>query len=1210
MPFPNREETILPTNLARDSKVTLKAKDGRYTFHYTGDDGELTYVYTPKTGRLDDVTARWKGRGGEFSPLAGGGVLFVGKDGKPIPPEKLELIKCTAGADSVTALWKAHWQGHTAEVQYTFRLWGKSLVVDVQSVGKNVARFDIGGVVGVENPRVVPVPYLVGDWGNRPAVLVSGTTENPLFLHAILDHHRTNSSHYWFKNAVEKKTAYCNGGSVYTPKTDGERNPCFERLFVTVSPKFEEVLPNIPNDPSPWKHVTSERLWRAHGVSDRDRDYAIWKEIADYGMTKVVITDHEVGWRDGGESFTFRTKTAPGRGGDPSQKEYAKKLHALGFRYGIYNNYTDFAPVNEFWHEDMVTRQPDGKLKTAWARCYNPKPARAVEYEAKLTPIIQEKFKLSTAYCDVHTAVQPWSYVDYDARVPGAAAFASTFFAYGEIMLHQKKTWNGPVYSEGNNHWYYCGLTDGNYAQDQVARLFGKPWLVDFDLRKMHPLCCNFGMGNLGMFYGSGTPLHGKPGVWDANLDRFLAATLAFGHTGFLVREGGMEGTVRSYFCLQQLHARYALDTIDTIRYADENGTLLETDQAVASGAYRRSQVALKYSDGLEVYVNGNKTESWTVDGRTLPPNGWLVKDPVKNELVAESLLYAGHRVDYVDSPAFLYADGRGRFTRFTRLACAGPLIAHKRDGGILDVIPVGAHKEFAVAFDGRGADVTALDRDGKDLGPVEARLSRGFVFVKPKEGAFRYRMTPTEKPETALKCDRAVAVPGETVEVVGKKKHAVRIPADAKPGSRVWKRLDGAWIDFTIRPLAEVDLRLEKGTALLTLTSNLADAAEANVTLGGEKQTVRLEPNKPVSATFAVALPTEEAVREFPLSIKAGELDLSRTYYLKTEYGVTHPLELPKEFITGERLRGEAKERTGAGEVQPKSRVCGEIEKEGGFFMHPPYREGVGYTFVRFGPLAIPSSPPIEFACAIGKGDGSDVGDGILFKIAVIDEDGAETVLAEKTHKRHCWIPLKVDLSRFAGKTIYLKLIADVGPAGDSSGDWANWGDLSFNSMEPVLVTTLHETPVQLTYEPGERTDSSITPEQLRKAKKAVLHFEGAGIQCSGQYVSTCKLNGISIGRLPACGGDEVNGVFGSGSIPLDAKAIAALGKKNVFEIDNPGSDYFKLKNVRIDAVLKDGRRISSKTTTTAYTQPPGWKYAEGIGVPAGERIRIEVRF
>jgi len=42
LPFPNREETILPTNLAKDSKSTLEAKDDRYTFRYCGDDGELT----------------------------------------------------------------------------------------------------------------------------------------------------------------------------------------------------------------------------------------------------------------------------------------------------------------------------------------------------------------------------------------------------------------------------------------------------------------------------------------------------------------------------------------------------------------------------------------------------------------------------------------------------------------------------------------------------------------------------------------------------------------------------------------------------------------------------------------------------------------------------------------------------------------------------------------------------------------------------------------------------------------------------------------------------------------------------------------------------------------------------------------------------------------------------------------------------------------
>ena len=77
------------------------------------------------------------------------------------------------------------------------------------------------------------------------------------------------------------------------------------------------------------------------------------------------------------------------------------------------------APVNEFWNEDRVTRLSDGQWRTAWARCYNPKPARAVEFEARLAPIIQEKFHLDTAYCDVHTAVAPWDYVRL--RRPGAA---------------------------------------------------------------------------------------------------------------------------------------------------------------------------------------------------------------------------------------------------------------------------------------------------------------------------------------------------------------------------------------------------------------------------------------------------------------------------------------------------------------------------------------------------------------------------------------------------------------------------------------------------------------------------------------------------------------------------------------------------------------------------------------------------------------------
>ena len=345
-------------------------------------------------------------------------------------------------------------------------------------------------------------------------------------------------------------------------------------------------------------------------------------------MTQVVITDHETGWRDEGESFTFRTRPAPGKGGDKGQYDYARLIQdKLGFVYGPYNNYTDFAPVNEFWSTDLISRTPENQLQHAWMRCYAPKPARAVEYCARLAPQIQEKFHFSTAYCDVHTAVAPWDRVDYDARVPGAGTMSAVFYAFGEIMLLQKQAWHGPVYSEGNHHAFYCGLTDGNYGQDQAYRPADNPWLVDFDLRKLHDLCCNFGMGSPDMFYAGKDPQQDTPEQKDAWLDRFLAATVAFGHPGFLVYEGGTGNALRSYYMLQQLHSRYCLASAVEIRYADAKGRLLDTSAAVASGDFARSQVVTRYSDGTVTAANGHRTERMKVKAYDrdldLPPNGY-----------------------------------------------------------------------------------------------------------------------------------------------------------------------------------------------------------------------------------------------------------------------------------------------------------------------------------------------------------------------------------------------------------------------------------------------------------------------------------------------------------------------------------------------------------------------------------------------------------
>ncbi len=1019
LPFPTREETILPDNLTKRFRVSLTKSGATHIFRYRGDDGELEYRYEPRTGTLSDVTAHWIGRGKPFQPLAGGG---IGAEGAT-------LRDCRQVGDTVVAKWN--------HVTYTFRLWQKSLVVDIAAPGGEVAEVRFGKAVGVEDPRLVTLPYM-SYGGPRPALLITGPADKPLFVFALPDYYRSHASSLYAVNDIKPDGVTYNGGTRYEPKTDGKRNDCFERFFLTVSPRFEEVLPNIPNPKSPWMHIAGERLWRAHGASNRERDYEYWKNVARYGMTKVVITDHETGWRDGGESFTFRTRAAPKKGGDEGQREYAEKIHALGFRYGIYNNYTDFAPVNEFWHEDMVTRLPDGNWRSAWARCYNAKPARAVEYEAKLSPIVQQKFHLDTAYCDVHTAVTPWSYVDFDARVPGAGKFASTFYAYGEIMLHQKKNWNGPVYSEGSHHWFYCGLTDGNYGQDQAARLPVNPWLVDFDLRKLHPLCCNFGMGSPEMFYGRGQVAKER----DDWLDRFLAATLAFGHTGFLVMEGGMANAVRSYFALQQVHAAYAQSTVADIRYADERGQLLDTTAAVATDVFRRSQIATRYANGLRVIVNGHPTETWKTADAELPPNGWFAKS-ADGKLVAFSANVDGHRADYVDSPAYIYADGRGQFTRFASAASDGQLIAHKRRDGTLELIPVGKCASFGVALNGRTASAVALDKDGKELGSAETRFSRGVVCVMPLPGAFSYILTPGSKPPRIPAHFRNKVVPGEMV------------PLDAKPGTRVWKQIEGGWIDFTVVPLVNARLTVDDQLRL-ELTSNAATSLTAQVRLDGKTQTTTLAPSRPMRLAFPLA---KRDSRALPLRVTAGGYRFDQSWHMTTESKHLPVVALPERFTTGQTLRGAAAAGidtiTGASVHSDAHMVCGEVSKSG-IFMHPPYRTGIGCSFALYEMVTLPREPVAAFRCDAGKRDGSDRGDGILFRIAVVEEGGKETIVAEKQWAEHAWTPLEADLSRWAGKWIQTKLVSDVGPANNSSGDWACWSNMRIETKEPVLCTTV----------------------------------------------------------------------------------------------------------------------------------------------------------
>lgn len=342
LPFPDTPLTIIPRDPVASVVRVAKTEGGGFMLVREGEDGRLEVRLPSKAGAWDDLAMRWTDHGGWFYPRVDGGIYFAGEDGQPAHRPDKEAVRVTSDGKSVLYQGTIHSGKRTATVSIRYRLIGKSLVADIQADGGEIEEVRFGYTSGLENPRLVPLPYYtygVPGW-NRPHLIVSGSERSPLFLMEHIDWTQSNATTPFSDNCLRFDGAVAsNGGTRYLPKTDGCRNPCFERFVNTLSPNFDDVLPNIPNPVSPWKHITGTRVWRPFGAYKRESDIAYWRRVHRWGMREMVVTDHETGWRDGNESFTFRVDPAPGKGGDKGQYDYARAMQdELGFVYGPYNN--------------------------------------------------------------------------------------------------------------------------------------------------------------------------------------------------------------------------------------------------------------------------------------------------------------------------------------------------------------------------------------------------------------------------------------------------------------------------------------------------------------------------------------------------------------------------------------------------------------------------------------------------------------------------------------------------------------------------------------------------------------------------------------------------------------------------------------------------------------------------------------------------------
>lgn len=745
LPFPTREETILPVNRARFEAAVREVSPGRFELEYKGADATVKYDYAPRTGNLGEITASVNGVAA-FRPMDGGGVRFAGEDAKT--PAEGQLVSASLANDAITAKFRYG----AREVEYALRLWQKSLVLDVWCAGGEAAELSFGRAAGVAQPKLITVPYITYGSTN-PRVLMSGGAK-PVFASVWFDWYRTNASEPYSSKEPEATadTALMNGGLRYNAKTDGKRNDLYERIFLTASPFYEEILPTIANAPSLRQAEGSKVVWTVTEPETFEKDHERCREIRSYGLDKIMQHSHEVTWRDEGDSFTMRLHAAPQKGGDATLQWYIRAQNELGWLQGVYTNYTDFSPTNTNWSPDHVQRQSDGEWRRAWPRNYALKPAKSIEMDDYYAQRIHEKFRTKMSYTDVHTAAPPWQYCDYDARVPGAGTMAATFYAYGQLLLNDQRIY-GPTQSEGTYQWLYAGLESGSYGWAYTNwNLLTEPADVTFQLTKVHPLECTYGMGDTGFYLAKIDPNWKKSPKRREYLDLLLATTIAYGNMGWLAtdfeeRPFHWEAMARSYYMMQQLQQQYAFARPARIEYAAPDGSMETTEQALASGAITGSRLHVEYENGTQVYVNRGAQGNWNVPdagGQSveLPPSGWLVYN-AKNRFAEISANAGGRRIDYVDSPEFEFLDGRGEWTERGRLGASGSVARRETAGGEIELIDIYGNTRIGFQ-ESRGGRMAAFDGAGKALGNVALREPRaGWHEFAPVEHGRRYVFTP-----------------------------------------------------------------------------------------------------------------------------------------------------------------------------------------------------------------------------------------------------------------------------------------------------------------------------------------------------------------------------------------------------------------------------------------------------------------------------------
>jgi hypothetical protein len=712
-------DTLKPIGASASGSTSVTWNSGaqEYVLHFS--DGSDTIDYTLsltgsnfQTG-LIDVEAQLNSNPAAYPIHTGGTRYWPASGSTPMAPDALAaaatvtLTSHSLSSNVVTMTFTDDYQSVVTTKTYRFSIEGKTLVMRITSSGtagtNNYAGIDMGASYLTSNVKSQSLSYAE----DQPSVMV----DHAYFYSVVADRFQSDATSTGLvaptpsTNSIQASYV-----SSYDRNSAGTVNALDETYYLTLSNDVMDTVYKTSKTASSERDTLTDyvalNMWQeGSGYADDARDYNGMQlgsradtvdRLADaWGMDKVLLIDHQWQYGTYDVQLPVHYPASPMSGTSAEYAAFVSDAKSEGWLAALHEDYWYMYPDADNKYYDPagpeLSRNADLTVKDAWYMADFTLMTKAIRAEKMIDFFNLESAQIAAGYApdasylDVNSAWRPdyLNQITLDASDTDSRSARDAIIGNKTLFDAMRDTYSGPVSGEGGNGQARFDSAYAGYV-DAVARDLtpgsteeGSPVILDYELVHIRPLMANQGMGLYDRFLPSNPT--------QANWDTYYAMMVAFGHTGLMTTDGNYSRAGKMYYLSQALQSQY-LDTsvsVSSIGYWNGSSYLTVSQAMKADYDFAMARVKVVYSNGLEVFANfGSST--WTVSHNStsysLDKSGWVAGN-VSAGFLAHSSVVSGHRVDYVDSADYTYADARGTLTSFPGFTTSGQKLVRKGTG-------------------------------------------------------------------------------------------------------------------------------------------------------------------------------------------------------------------------------------------------------------------------------------------------------------------------------------------------------------------------------------------------------------------------------------------------------------------------------------------------------------------------------------------------